>query len=281
MFKDLDDTIKQILKDPAVPSSLTVLRTADVSFETPDKNFQAASATVNCFLYEIKENRELRDPTPIIERQGTTFVHKPAPIRVDCSYIVTAWTVGIGGIKVAQEHQLLAETLAWLSSSATIRAILPNQLQGGLANSPYPPPAMVAQMDPNKNAGDFWYALGVPPRPAFYLTVTISLPPLVQEEGPLVTTRTSHVNGDSLVQIGGQVFGLLNNVKQPVAGALVDIVDVGLRTYTNAEGRYTFARVPSGTHTARVSATGFQLLAQPMEVPGTFPEDYDLVLTPL
>ena len=34
---------------------------------------------------------------------------------------------------------------------------------------------MVAQMDPNKNAGDFWFALGIPPRPAFYLVATIAM----------------------------------------------------------------------------------------------------------
>jgi hypothetical protein len=57
MIRDLDDTLKAILDDPASP---TELRNADVSFEAPDKSFAPAQATVNLFLYEVKENRELR-----------------------------------------------------------------------------------------------------------------------------------------------------------------------------------------------------------------------------
>ena len=88
MFQDLDNTLAQVLNDPAAPAELF---NADVSFMyTPDKNFATAQVTVNLFLYEVKENRDLRDPTPIIEKVNGSFIRKEPPLRVDCSYIVTA-----------------------------------------------------------------------------------------------------------------------------------------------------------------------------------------------
>src|SRR5713101_540337 len=100
MFRDLDSSIAQFLNDPAMASPamtmpLTELFNADKSFETPDSNFTPAQSTINLFLYETKENRELRDPVSIIERLGTTYIRKFPPIRMDCAYIVTAWSSAV------------------------------------------------------------------------------------------------------------------------------------------------------------------------------------------
>ena len=80
MFHDLDILIAQLLNAPAEPAELLK---ADVSFLTPDKTFMAAQATVNLFLSEVKENRELRDPKPIIEKINGSIVRKEPPLRVD------------------------------------------------------------------------------------------------------------------------------------------------------------------------------------------------------
>jgi hypothetical protein len=277
MFHDLDSTISQILNDPAAPADLF---NADVSFITPDQNFTPAQATVNLFLYEVKENRELRDPAPIIEKNGDIFIRKEPPLRVDCSYIVTAWSNAVGDARVVEEHRLLAQALLWLSRFPTIPS---DKLQGSLANQPYPPPTMVAQMDPNKNAGDFWFALGIPPRPAFYLVVTIAMDLGLTIEGPLVTTRFTNVEAgtgaeeEQWAQIGGRV-ATAGGVG--IADALVDMLGAGLRARSDADGRYSFVRAPLGAHSIRVVATGFQPKTQPLTVPGK-PEDYDVILTPL
>jgi len=278
VFQDLDKTIEKILRDNDAPAEL---KAANVSFITPDKNFQLSGATVDLFLYEVKENRELRDPTPIIEKVGASFVRREPPLRVDCSYIVTTWADpnATGEARVAEEHRLLALALAWLSRFPTIPA---DKLQGGLAYQLYPPVTMVAQMDPNKNAGDFWFALGIAPRPAFYLVVTISMDLCLQVEGPLVTTRFTEFKPDGLkeeewVQIGGRV---LDGGGRGVADALVDVLDAGLRARSDTDGRYSFVRAPLGTHNIRVVAVGFQPKTQVLIVPG-LPEDYEITLTPL
>jgi hypothetical protein len=285
MFQDLDATLKQMLTDAAAPSPL---RGAEVSFLTPDKNFPPTltGATVNLFLYEVRENRELRDPTPILERVGENFIRRTPPLRVDCSYIVTTWSNGTGELKVSAEHQLLAQALMRLSRFSVIP---PDFLQGSLKTPPqlYPPPTMVAQIDPNKNAGEFWDALAIPPRPAFYLTVTIAMDLNLTEEGALVTTRSTRFKEETLgqtgeetwVQVGGQVQTGTGPNLQNIANATVDILDAGLRATSDADGRYSFPRVPSGTRKFRVVAVGFQVLEKSLQVPG-LPEDYVMILTP-
>src|SRR5258706_11915607 len=120
MFHDLDATLKNLLADPAAPAQLLAI---DVNFETPDKNFTlpAPHSAVNLFLYEVKENRELRDPQPIATRVGNADIRRRPPVRVDCSYLVTVWTEGLpAGSKISTEHMLLGQAFFWLNRFAVI-----------------------------------------------------------------------------------------------------------------------------------------------------------------
>src|SRR5512146_992616 len=130
MFQDLDATLEQMLNDPAMPPGLADLLGADVSFEAPDRNFAPALPTVNLFLYDVKENRELRNAEPVIQNVGGVILRRRPPIRVDCSYLVTAWSNATGRSQVIEEHRLLALALLWLSRFTTIPEIY---LQGSLA----------------------------------------------------------------------------------------------------------------------------------------------------
>src|SRR5918997_482152 len=113
MFQDLDATLRALLGDPAAPGDV---RAADVSFDTPDKDFTPSQATVNLFLHEILENRGLRDPAPFYEAGADGEVmSRAAPLRVDCSYLATAWSAGSGALKPEEEHRLLGLSMLWLS----------------------------------------------------------------------------------------------------------------------------------------------------------------------
>ena len=141
MFQDLDATLKTILDDSAAPEDL---RNSEVSFETPDKDFKpAADTAVNLFLYEVQENRALRNNAPIIDRVGDQYISQPPPLRVDCTYLVTTWSTKTGGVKAEEEHKLLGLALLWLSRFPVIQN---GFLQGSLKNLPqlYPLPTMVA-----------------------------------------------------------------------------------------------------------------------------------------
>jgi len=284
VFQDLDATLTQLINDAPAPE-LANLRNADVSFITPDRNFTPAQTTLDLFLYEVRENLELRDPRPIVERNGTSFRRRRAPLRADCSYIVTSWApTAQGAVRVAAEHQLLGEAVTWLSRFPTIPArYLQGQLGPPAPDPIYPPPTSVAQQDPNQHAGDFWTAMGVAPRPAFYLTVTVELSLGGDVTGPLVTTWMTEfeVNGARerpWVGIGGTVLDQASG--EPVPDAVVDIVDLAIRTRTGPEGRYSFPRVTPGGHTVQVVAAGFQQETQALVVPGR-PDEYLVELTPL
>jgi hypothetical protein len=187
MFQDLDLTLLQLLNDVAAPAEL---QAAAKSFETPDKNFgqNLLMNTLNLFLFNVAENRELRDPRPIEERLGTIVTRRPAPIRMNGTYMVTAWSMSVGANKIAEEHQLLAQAIAWLARFSTIPA---QYHQGGIAGQRYPPLLGVAQLDPTKDAGEFWVALGIVPRPVIALTSTVTMEIGELTETPAATTITT------------------------------------------------------------------------------------------
>jgi len=281
MFQDLDGTLTRLLND-APQLELPELRGADISFETPDRNFAPAQATVDLFLYEVRENRTLRDPSPVVERRGDTYLRRPAPVRVDCNYVLTTWAAAvIGPVRVAAEHQLLGQALTWLSRFPTIPT---RYLQGSLL-SPlriYPLPAMVAQLDPDQHAGEFWTAMGIPPRPAFYLTVTTELALAPPTEGPLVTTTTTRYRrlggpepdeGEEWINFGGVVR---DGAGAPVVGAWVRLEPAGRIEVTDAEGRYVFTEVRRAAGlTLHGRAVGQTDVSRGVDVPSRTGE-YDL-----
>lgn len=274
MFRDLDSSLTSLLNDPAMASPAIVpplneLLNADISFLTPDNTFNPALPTINLFLYETKENRELRDPVPIIERLGTTYIRKSSPIRMDCSYIVTTWSNKVDAARVAEEHRLLAQTILWLSRFPTIPV---TYLQGTLIGQPFPLPMYVAQLDPNKNAGEFWDALNIPPRPAFYLTVTIAMSLGLQIDGPIVTTTLTNYQQDGnaataeeWINLGGQVTTMAG---QAIVDAWVRLEPLSRVERTDSEGRFVFVKVRRGNNYAiRVRAIGLGERLRAIEVP--------------
>jgi hypothetical protein len=281
MLSDLDATLTAILDDPAAP---TELRNADISFEPPDRLFNPPVATVNLFLYEVVENRILRDPAPIIEKIGGVFVRRQPPLRADCSYMITSWGTGTGPARIAEEHRLLSQALLWLSRFPIIPD---NFLQGSLVNPPFPHPTMVAQMNEGRNLGEFWTALGQSPRPSFNLLVTIAMDLGVETpEGPPVITKDMRLlqkdkpaTQERWFQIGGTVSEALSppNV---VSGAQVRLVERDQTAVTDDQGRFTFTLLLAGNYTLEVSKAGFTTTTKSITVPGASPDAYDVVLAP-
>lgn len=262
MFQDLDSTLTVLLDDLGAPADV---RAADVSFETPGKDYSPDTATINLFLFNIEENRELRDPVPTIEQTGGMFRRKFPPMRVNCSYLVTAWSPQTGENKVEEEHRLLGLTLAWLGSFPTIPDAF---LQGGLATQLYPLPSLVAQMNGRPTTSEFWSALEIAPRPSFTLLVTVTLDLLHEvDEGPPVDTRHLRLglkDESSLApafiagtetdsySIGGTVTNAADSTPVPAATVTIDELP-GWSATTNDAGQYRFDRIPPGNYTLRAT----------------------------
>jgi len=231
MIDELSKLLRAILNYPSVPEPL---RSSDKEFVRPVDPYPPNTGrnTVNLFLYDIRENLELRSNERVIERQNDiAIIHQP-PLRASCCYLVTAWPQGGTNEDIAlREQLLLAQILQALSRFPTIPAsrLVGTPLEG---QSPLLP-MVTAHGDPQKSTAEFWTALGNKLRASISVDVTISLPVLDDITGPIVTTIESDYQAnpdparDSFVQVGGQV---LRAPGQGVANALVDIVDAGLRT---------------------------------------------------
>jgi hypothetical protein len=277
MFQDLDRTLHAILEDSKAPQAL---READVSFETPDKEYAPDRTTLNLFLHEVSENRDLRDPEPIYTLQHGTYKKRAPPLRIDCGYLVTAWSSKSGAQKAAEEHQLLGQALAWLSRFGTIPE---PYFQGSLVGQAYPPPTLVAQVDGRHAASEFWSALGIAPRVAFRAVVTIALDlELETIVGPEVVSRELRL-GELRAGLGS-AFSIGGTVRDAGSGALIVDATVKLEPLarevrTDNVGRYRFHRLKAGRYTVVTMADGFDAQNISVEVPGRTPNAYDIELT--
>ena len=250
MFQDLDATLKAVLDDANAPADL---RAAEVSFETPDKDFKPSQPTVNLYLYELVENRELRDNAPIMDRVGDQYTVRRPPMRVDCTYLVTGWSIKTGALKADEEHRLLGLTLLWLGRFPVIPS---DYLQGVLKDPPqlYPLIALVAQTKEDFSLGQFWSALGIAPRPAFSLTVTLTVQP-VEEADQYPALKQVQLQGNSLADavLNGRVT---DPTLAPLAGAAVKIDETGQQTTTDQQGRFVISPLDFGKYTLVVDAAG-------------------------
>ncbi|SRR6266496_2612403 len=276
MIRDLSETLKAILQDPSVPPELAV---ADIVFDRPADPFNPPKTTIDLFLYDIRENTELRSNEQQIEIKNHQAIIHPAPLRLSCSYLVTAWPFG-GAELALQEHRLLSQVLRAFGQYPTIPAHL---LQGSLVGQEPPLPMVGLHPDALKNLSEFWTSVGNKLRASLTLTATISVPLFADVPEFVVTHRSTAFAtsgtgaSETWLQVGGRVLG---PAAQGVPNAMVDILDLHLREFSGSDGRFSFLRVPAGTHQIRAIAAGFQPTAQPLVVPGR-PEDYEITLAPL
>jgi len=173
MFHDLDSTLKELLKRELPP---VLLEHVSISFAAPDSEFPPATVTlpaINIFLYDVRENVDLRSSEWLLEhrRDGST-TRQRAPMRVDCSYMITAWPSAAAPNPAEDEHRLLGEVLKVLLRHPTIPEVL---LQGSLQEQQPPVPAITIQPSQLQSIGDFWQAIGAKPKAALNYTLTISI----------------------------------------------------------------------------------------------------------
>jgi hypothetical protein len=286
MIRDLSETLRALLDDPALAGRFPDLANAQISFDRPAETFNPSQTTVDLFLYDVRENVELRSNEPVYERRnGEVIVHRP-PLRVACSYLVTAWPVGGPDLSL-QEHRLLGQALFVLSRHPTIPA---KYLKGALVGQEPPLPLVATQADGLKNPAEFWSALGNRLRPSLAVTATIAFEPVEPEPAHEVieselrlgmraaTGETTLVEGtvQDVFRVAGRVTDAAG---KPAAGASVEIASLGLSTRADAEGRYQLGMLPKGNYTLRAEAGG-AAGEKSVNVPlKDAKEDFDLKLT--
>ena len=181
MLHLLDESLEVFLR-ATVPLGK---REVDVSFAAPDRDWAArvSRPTVNLYLWDVRRNLDERDGgmETVVGDDGRPLRRPPLP-RVDCRYLVTAWTS-----EVQDEHSLLGHTLAALLLHNTIEE---RYLQGSFAQVRPIPTIEVAAGDGRDNS-DFWSALGGQLKPGLDVVVTATVDAaLLVAAGPPVDRYT-------------------------------------------------------------------------------------------
>src|SRR5689334_4962487 len=195
MIDDLDRTIGELLRHE-LPAAL--FEQVAISFAAPDNEFPPASVTlpaVDLFLYDVRENNELRNTQWIVEQNhdGTATRRRP-PVRVDCSYLITAWPSENSTTPALDEHGLLSEVMRALLRHPIIPEVL---LQGRLRNQDPPLPASTLQPGRLQSLAEFWQALGGKPKAALNYTVTMPVDVEDAELYHLVVEREFRIHVDT------------------------------------------------------------------------------------
>ena len=181
MFHDLDKTLEELLRHE-LPT--TILEGVSISFASPDAEFPPAGAplpAINLFLYDVRENNDLRNNEWYVERKAEdqSFIRHRSPVRVECSYLITAWPSDASPNPPRDEHRLLGEVLKVLLRHPTIPEVL---LQGSLKDQDPPLPTITIQPSQLQSIGDFWQAIGAKPKAALNYAVTIGIVPALPVE---------------------------------------------------------------------------------------------------
>jgi hypothetical protein len=187
MFQDLDATLGKLLLRELTPKYR--IGEDNISFAAPDEEFRKsgfASPTIGVFLYDIRENHELRSNEWTQERHNGNITRQRPPVRVDCSYLVTTWSSESGGAGVAAEHQLLGDVMRALLRYRRLPAEL---LQGELTGADPPLRAVAIQQNYLHSLGEFWQAMGGRPRAALHYTVILSIDLFAAEDLGLPVTE--------------------------------------------------------------------------------------------
>ncbi len=278
MIRDLSETLKAVLRDPTFTTVFPELAGADIIFDRPLDPFNPPKTTIDLFLYDVRENLDLRSNEVTVTKIGSQSITTPAALRLACSYLVTAWPVG-GAELALQEQRLLTQVLRVLSRYPIVPA---GFLQGSLVGQDPGLPMVALHPDALKNLAEFWSSLGSKLKASLTVTVTISVPVFADIPEFLVTTHTtSYSTGsappEAVLHVGGSI---LDQNSAAVSGALVDLLDAGLSSTTDNDGHFDFEPVAPGAHDLRIAAVGFKPLTQSVTVPG-LPGDYVIQLTPL
>ena len=83
-----------MLADAAAPDGRAQRRRSASTRRT--RTSSRSSVTLNLFLHEVHENRALRDDARIIQQHRDDLHEHAPPLRVDCTYLVTAWSPDTG-----------------------------------------------------------------------------------------------------------------------------------------------------------------------------------------
>jgi len=189
LFDDLDATLAALL-DRELP-----VENVTISFAAPDDQFPPSGVglpAIGLFLYDIRENTQLRaDRWESGSRADGMITRARAPVRVDCSYLITAWPSESAPNPAADEHRLLGAVMKVLLRHPRIPE---EHLRGELLGQEPPVPTRFLAESQLHSLGEFWQAMGGKPKATLQYGVTVGLDVFEPVDvGPRVTESAVRV----------------------------------------------------------------------------------------
>jgi Pvc16 N-terminal domain len=272
-----------------------------VGFQAPDDAWRTFVSTLtaeglpanalNVYLLELRENITLRSNAMTRRVDAGVVIELPAPRRLDCHYLITAWSPAAATPAVepiADEHELLYQAIEVLMRHDPLvpsAVYAPDPVPFGTpeAFATATLPIKLLPPDGFPRHAEFWGTMGAEHRwkPSVELIVTL---PVVQTErtaGAQVTSRiieyriTGTLTSEISVQIGGHVLNVVaplpDGSPAPIAQAWVGLEDARGQllqtTATNDVGEFTFVGLRRDVYTLRARATGLGDVAGSFAVP--------------
>lgn len=261
---------------------------AQVRFQPPDEDWRSLvpgitdgagnpGNSLNVYLVDLRENRKLRSNERERMVEGTDIFEVPPARRVDCHYLISAWspvTVSIAIDPTLDEHALLAEAARVLGAHDELD---PVEIYARSSPPALPPPQIAEERFPLTllpvegfpKYAEFWGTMGDKNRwkPCIYTVVTVALKEQPLPAGPMVTTTITRTlergrpeTADTRFHIGGIVYDKALPPR-PVPLAWVELFEAlpptrraGF-TRADAQGRFVFADVAAGDYRLHASAT--------------------------
>ncbi len=162
MYQDLDATLATLLTQQLPP---TLVKQISISFLTPDHEFPPGSVTSRrstSFSTTSTRTASCATPTPPSRDSPTAGCSAPeASLRVDVSYLVTAWANAGSPTPAQDEHSMLGEVTKVLLLHREIPAEV---LQGSMKSQALPIRGVIGSMGEAQTRGELWQALGDRPR---------------------------------------------------------------------------------------------------------------------
>jgi Pvc16 N-terminal domain/Carboxypeptidase regulatory-like domain len=236
---------------------------------------------LNVYLFEIRENAQLRSNRRTQTTSEGLVREYIAPNRLDCHYFVSAWSPAdnTGAVEPSvDEHELMFEATAVLTREGSLQptqVYAPNAVPLGFPEVIVDAhlPTAVAPSEGFAKIPEFWSSMAQSWRPGIHLIITIPIIQLPKVLGPIVTARIATFRTmestdtfDTVIAIGGSIVDgtHLDSDGQPTPLANVPVYlnnsvgEVLKNTSSDENGHFIFGSLRSGSYqlVARVTGRG-------------------------
>ena len=220
MIDDFNTILRALLKSQV--AGLHPATDPQIGFVPPDADWRGqvktlARKAINAYLVDVRENRKLRSNERRRTEENGVWTEEPPPHRVDCHYLITAWSPAHPFNHQAQqdEHEILSEVLAVLLEYDPLKpSSVPGFVKGAIPDAIWNAdlPTQVVPAEGFPKLAEFWGTMGAGYRwkPALYLIVTLPVVPPTREIGGMVTTCITRYlpskgsdQAEVWIQIGG------------------------------------------------------------------------------